>query len=562
MQISPRFHSLCIVPQNCSPEYWPRCANQGCGGTQEKAMHRKLFTVVSALAVCAALSAPIRSVAQSQPTAQQQKQGHHHYKLEVMSTFGGPTGNFYDNSNNIAVLNKHGDASGGSADTLIPDPFSPSYWYSNGNVTRAYLWKDDTLIDLGALLSNVNSVSNWLTGNDIVAGYSENGKIDPSVTNLPETSAVIWRNGKIIDLGSLPGGGFQSIANSANSYGEVVGAATNLVQDSNSLYSTDPNFWPISYPYQTRAFIWDEKNGMQDLGTLGTGTDADAQLINERGQIIGTATTSSDPGACFAVTLSSFIWDRKQGMRDLGGFGGTCTLAAAINDSGQVVGNSNVTGDASQRAFLWEEGLFRDLGGSLGGFKTGANAINEKGETVGYAALFGETFTHAALWKKPGQITDLGTVGADPCSFAWAINNKTQVIGESDTTDCVRFDGARPFLWENGSLVDLNDLIPPNSPLQLVYAYTIDDRGEIAGNGWDANGNEHSFRLIPCDDDHVNLEGCEYGLVEDSIATQSKSTAVLRTSAAHASMRIGQLPALRARAIHANHVPQAGSPIK
>lgn len=458
--------------------------------------------------------------ARAQESQLAQNRQHHHYKLQVFGTFGGPGTNFYHNSNNIAVLNKHGAASGGSSDTLIPDPFSPNYWYSNGNVTRAYLWKDNTLIDLGALLGNVNSVSNWLTDNDIVAGYSENGKIDPSVSDLPETSAVIWRNGKIIDLGSLPGGGFESIANSANRRGEVVGAATNLVPDSNSLYSNDPNFWGIPYPYQTRAFIWDEENGMQDLGSLGSGTDADAQAINESGQVIGTATTSSAPGSCFAVTLSSFIWDRKHGMRDLGGFGGTCTYANALNNSGQVVGVSNLPGDQSWRAFLWEQGKLRDLGGTLGGVSTLANAINEKGEAVGHADLPGDVYFHATLWGKVGQILDLGTVGNDPCSLGLAINDKTQVIGLSSPSDCVHFDVSRPFLWENDSMVDLNTLIPPNAPLQLVYAYTINNRGEIAGDGVDANGFAQSFLLIPCDENHADIEGCDHSLVDATSATQ------------------------------------------
>ena len=469
------------------------------------------------LALVAGFTVPLVLSAQG-TSAQGHPAKHHHYKLEVMGTFGGPTGNFYDNFNNISALNERGDASGGSADTTIPDPFSSNYQFSNGVVTRAYLWtKDSSLTDLGALLGNVTSASSWLTDNNLVVGLSENGKIDPSVTDMPEMSAVLWRNGKIIDLGPFPGGGFQSFANSVNSHGQVVGAATNLIPDPNSLYQADPSSWLVPYPYQLRAFIWDEKNGMRDLGTLGAGTNADAQIINEGGQVIGIATTSSEVGVCLfppGYIINSFIWDKDHGMRDLGGFGGTCTVASAINNSGQVVGVSNVAGDTSHHAFLWEKGVFRDLGGSLGGFSSGADAINEKGETVGYAALPGETYTHAAFWEKPGQIIDLGTVGSDLCSFAWAINNKSQILGESDSADCVYYDGASPFLWENGSLVDLNNLIPPNSPLKLVYAYTINDRGEIAGNGWDANGNEHAFRLIPCDEHHPDLEGCDYDTVE------------------------------------------------
>jgi len=523
-------------------------------------MKDKLHMSIALVFGFAVLAIASASFAQG-TSAQSRTANHHHYKLEVMGTFGGPTGNFYDNFNNISVLNERGDASGGSADTTIPDPFSPNYQFSNGVVTRAYLWKkDSSLTDLGALLGNVTSASSWLTDNDLVAGLSENGKIDPSVTDMPEMSAVLWRKGKIIDLGPFPGGGLQSFANSVNSRGQVVGAATNLTLDPNSLYQADSSSWLVPYPYQLRAFIWDEKNGMQDLGTLGEGTNADAQIINERGQVIGVATTNSAVGNCGGYSLASFIWDKEHGMRDLGGLGGTCTYAFAINNHGQVVGDSNTPGDTIQRAFLWENDSLRDLGGSLGGLKTGANAINEKGETVGYAALPGETYTHATLWKKSGQLIDLGTVGSDLCSFAWAINNKSQILGESDSADCVYFDGASPFLWENGSLIDLNNLIPSNSPLHLVYAYSINDRGEIAGNGWDANGNEHAFRLIPCDEEHPDLDGCDYDAMEGETEAAVRSTQITHAPAP-ASAKLSPAETMtRLRSLRAGRTRRFGTP--
>jgi hypothetical protein len=50
----------------------------------------------------------------------------------------------------------------------------------------------------------------------------------------------------------------------------------------------------------------------------------------------------------------------------------------------------------------------------------------------------------------------------------------------------VNFNASRGFLWENGSIADLNTLIPSTSPLYVIYAYTINRRGEIAVNGIDA----------------------------------------------------------------------------
>jgi len=260
---------------------------------------------------------------------------------------------------------------------------------------------------------------------------------------------------------------------------------------------------------------------MQDLGTLPGGTDAEALLINESGEVVGTSYTSSAPSAvCPPLTLGAFIWDKKNGMRDLGGFGGTCTGVAGLNNHGQVVGQSFRTGDQSAAAFLWENGSIHELRGSLGGDQTGAIALNEQGQVVGFGVLPGNSTIHATLWKNLKRITDLGVVGADSCSYAAAINAKMQVVGESSPV-CSDFDDVgRAFLWEGGSIFDLNSLIPPASALYLEHTYAINDRGEIAGTGVDASGNEHAFLLIPCDGNHPGVEGCDYSSVNAAEAAR------------------------------------------
>jgi probable HAF family extracellular repeat protein len=207
-------------------------------------------------------------------------------------------------------------------------------------------------------------------------------------------------------------------------------------------------------------------------------------------------------------------------MVDLGGFGGTCTLAADLNNQGQVVGFS-LTADGFERAFLWEHGSIHDLGGSLGGNNTGAFVMNDEGEAVGFANFPGDTVFHATLWKHVGKMTDLGTLGNDPCSYATGINADEQVVGAS-MSDCNPANASfSDFLWEDGSIVDLNALIPPGSSLHLGQTYTINDRGEIAGEGADGSGNDHAFLLIPCDENHPGVEGCDYSLVDATAAAQS-----------------------------------------
>lgn len=63
-------------------------------------------------------------------------------------------------------------------------------------------------------------------------------------------------------------------------------------------------------------------------------------------------------------------------------------------------------------------------------------------------------------------------------------------------------------------MFDLNALIPADSAVYLQTVVTINERGEIAGNGVDVEGNSHAFVLIPCDKDHPGVEGCDYSMAD------------------------------------------------
>ena len=73
--------------------------------------------------------------------------------------------------------------------------------------------------------------------------------------------------------------------------------------------------------------------------------------------------------------------------------------------------------------------------------------------------------------------------------------------------------------------MDLNSLIPgpPFSPLFLLQAFGINDRGEITGEGVTSDGELHGFLAVPCDDNHASQTACqENGLVSSAdVSTRS-----------------------------------------
>ena len=84
-------------------------------------------------------------------------------------------------------------------------------------------------------------------------------------------------------------------------------------------------------------------------------------------------------------------------------------------------------------------------------------------------------------------------------------------MGQSITCD---FSGFRAFLWENGNMLDLNQFVPVGTEITLTEVEQINDRGEMFGIGTLASGEDRAFLLIPCDDDHPDVEGCDYSMVD------------------------------------------------
>jgi len=446
---------------------------------------------IAVASLAAFLALPVEAIAQEQ--AQGHPQAHKHYTLVDIGTLGGPSSGF---EGGAVALNNRGIGTG-VADTPLFDPVLGI------PVFHAFRWQGGVLSDLGTLPDGEFSIGQAINERGAVAGFSTNGLIDPVFG--PAFVATTWKpDGQIANLGTL--GGEFSIPNAINDRGDVAGGATNTIPDPNGFGAAVID---IPAPTEWHAALW--RNGtIRDLGTLGEGTVSFAFLLNGQGQVAGNSTTDSIPTIFGIPTLHPFLWDPQRGLIDVGTLGGVFSVASALNDRGQVVGRSTLTGDETNHAFLWERGQIRDLG-TLGGTQSAANAINNAGEIVG------ETFPvagniHAFFWKR-GVMSDIGTVSGCLDSNATSINSSGQVVGEAFTCE----NSSHAFLSENGGpAIDLNDLVPPGSELFLVEAEYINDRGEIAGLGILPNGDGRGFLLIPKEHDDAADFAAEASVAQTS----------------------------------------------
>jgi len=403
--------------------------------------------------------------------------GQHPYTLIDPGTFGGPQS--FLNLPAVPLAGPGGLL--GTADTTIHDARYPNFnpfivGFADPYLVHAFSWKDGHLRDLGALPGNNSSAVFEVNSGGTGAGMSGTAATDPN-TGWPADNAVIFKNGRVINLGTLPGG-YESQANDINDRGQVSGFASNGTADPYSMFD-----WGT----QARSFIWQDGK-MRDIGTLG-GPDAVSTTLNASGQITGQSYTNVTANAATGVpTTDPFLWQRGH-MLDLGTLGGTYGLANWLNDAGEVVGQSNLAGDQTAHPFLWKDGKMTDLG-TLGGPYGFADWVSEHGDVAGAAQTASQAF-HAFLWRH-GTMTNLRPTGGAPWAFAEGVNDSGQVVGHDSDTQGQELAAV---LWAGGHGYDLNTLIAP-SRLHLVTAYYIDDHGDIVGRGTLPNGDQRAFLLV------------------------------------------------------------------
>ena len=234
---------------------------------------------------------------------------------------------------------------------------------------------------------------------------------------------------------------------------------------------------------------------------------------------------------------------------DLGTFGGVSAAPADINDRGQVVGVARAIGaqvgddygrHGFDHAFLWDNGVLRDLGTLSGDRGSEARKINNDGIIAGsswwadYATSAGTVWANGdavrlqpappgderekaaavainsagdILWVRSGEnrsMSDLQRHGEASARelvqahsvVASGMNDRSQIVGDfSYHCDGVAGDVLiyRGFLWDNGVTRELSPLgyAPFGDRCPSVHVDDIDQSGQSVGFSFGSDGADH-----------------------------------------------------------------------
>jgi probable HAF family extracellular repeat protein len=293
-----------------------------------------------------------------------------HGKALALGSLGGPESVAF-------AINNRGQIAGG-ATTDSTDDFAGAI-FSGENQVHAFRWQDGSLQDLGTL-GGPDSIGFYISDRGEVAGLSYIESVVNPNTGVPDIHPFLWKDGRMIDLGSL--GGSSGEPNAVNNRSEVVG---------NSNTAGDQAHHP---------FLW-RQGILTDLGTLG-GAVGEANWINDASEVVGTAYLPDQ-------THHAFVW-RNGKMIDLEAVGtDPCSNGVSINSLGQVTGTSTDCHGNVLHLFLWEHGSITDLSALI---RPGSDVtfvdpvmINDRGEIAGEGVLSDGT-PRAVLLVPDGDCDD------------------------------------------------------------------------------------------------------------------------------------------------------------
>jgi uncharacterized membrane protein len=266
-----------------------------------------------------------------------------------------------------------------------------------------------------------------------------------------------------------------------------------------------------------RAAVWSKRNGLREAKTPSGFTNSEGVGLNDHGFVIAVAInrgTTERQGFTFSGSKAMLL-------------SGAHSRPFAVNNSGQIAGESQVPGatksaaviwdgtnvtpladccasvfyainnrgvavgniydrNGRYRAFVWDEAHGLKRLGPEGAFST-ALAINQAG------AVVLQVYPNDLLLYREGTTKRLELSDQRPAAHPHAMNDCEVIVGEFGPFG----DADRAFVWsEAHGFHDLNTVIGEHQGWVLQSATGINEAGAIVGYG-EHNGDDTGFLLLP-----------------------------------------------------------------
>ena len=312
-------------------------------------------------------------------------------------------------------------------------------------------------------------VNGWdLSDNAIVAGEWH--------CLVGPTHAFIWRNeGPPQDLPMPEGTAFSEVSG-VNEQGHCVGWLHNGVPgNAGHAFFCDGQM--------TITFLPPPEGNYTTANAIGP----DDTIVGQWGN-----TVQEEPGdqAC--------VWRDGQFMSLTPILGTPKSDAADINDSGLITGWMGNAMIHDAHGFILDGEEVQDIGVIAGGYTAVPRAINNCGEVCGTGKIEDENpsgfVRHGFFWDG-AQMHDIGIIPPFRESFAYDVSDYGQVVGYLYLGDLPY----HAFLWQNGAMFDLNDLVTPGCDVHLEGARAINNEGQIIVMGMSDSGRQITILLTPSD---------------------------------------------------------------
>lgn len=267
-----------------------------------------------------------------------------------------------------------------------------------------------------------------------------------------------------------PANVWQSWASDVNDNGVVVG-----------------DYWKNgSNPAVRFGFVYDSKSGqyLAELPPQPGGSWCVATGINSFGTVCGWR--SIGPGL---TPQNAFIYETSTAtFLDLGVMNGPNSAATDITENGEVVGwtGTGPLASVNTYAFRHDGQVLTILPPVPNGYSSSAEAANDNGIMVGFGRIPPSEkfplFRYRGFVYANGRMEEIPPFEGFRHSRVVDINEDGIALGACS----LLLDGSSafaPFIWHNGLIAPLSDLLEPSSGIFLEQVRAINDAGMIVGQG-------------------------------------------------------------------------------